>query len=122
MGDVPDLARTALRLLGASALAAAILFAAAAEAHVPASREARALHGQLNRCWDRATAETDPPRAVRYDVVVEIRAGRAHSVTIEGPELGGLKPCVRAALRRHPWPDGDHRVAFPLVFTAHPDR
>lgn len=115
-----DLPRDASRFLCASAFVAATLIAAVGHARVPVAPEARALQARLSRCWDQAEAEA--PAVVRYGVVVEVRGARARSVTVEGPALGQLRPCLRAALRRHAWPDRAHRVAFPLVFTRRTNR
>ena len=109
-----DLPRDASRFLCASAFVAATLIAAVGHARVPVAPEARALQAGLSRCWDQA--EPEAPAVVRYEVVVEVRGARARSVTVEGPDLAQLRPCLRAALRRHAWPGGAHRVAFPLVF------
>lgn len=117
-----DLPRDGSRFLCASAFVAATLIAAVGHARVPVAPEARALQARLSRCWDQAEAEAEAPAIVRYEVVVEVRGARARSVTVEGPDLAQLRPCLRAALRRHAWPDRAHRVAFPLVFTRRTNR
>ena len=116
LGAVPSPSH-ARRIAAALLFVLATLAAAGGEARVPVSPEGRALQRQLRRCWARATTETTPPLPVRYEVVVVLRDGRVTTVDIEGPDVGDLKPGWRRALRRHPWPAADARVAFPLIFT-----
>lgn len=116
-GTVPSPPLHARRIAAALGFAIVTLVAAGGEARVPVSPDGRALQRQLRRCWERAASETPPPLPVRYEVVVILRDGRVTAVDIEGPDVGDLKPCWRRALRRHPWPATDARVAFPLVFT-----
>jgi len=75
----------------------------------------------LQRCYETAIRGMGEPPSVRLDVDVTVGlSGTVTRVSARGRDVGGLRACVEAAVRRWRFPisGAASAVAFPVVFTA----
>jgi hypothetical protein len=73
----------------------------------------------LQRCYETAIRGVGTPPTIRLDVDITVGAsGGVTNVGVRGDDIGGLKTCVNAQVRRWRFPaSGDGaRTSFPVVF------